>query len=126
MIRRVAGRGVLLAFFLWGAVAAQAQTAGAVAKQYTALFAEAMAHRVSRGRHANALQHAFGFLSAGLDDTRRHDVLAGIDAYRRGEVPLSVPVTLIRHHADGCEVRYLQEQTYLDPFPAALGLRNHA
>ncbi|HTW01111.1 MAG TPA: DUF523 and DUF1722 domain-containing protein [Streptosporangiaceae bacterium] len=105
---------------------ARAQPAGAVAAQYTALFAQAMARRVSRGRHSNALQHAFGLVSSCLDDTRRHDMVARIDAYRRGEVPLSVPVALIRHHAAGCGMGYLQEQTYLDPFPAALGLRNHA
>jgi len=106
--------------------AARAQPAEAVATQYTVLFARAMARRVSRGRHSNALQHAFGLVSSYLDDTRRHDMLTRIDAYRRGEVPLSVPVALIRHHAAGCRMGYLQEQTYLDPFPAALGLRNHA
>ena len=32
----------------------------------------------------------------------------------------------VRHHADGCSAVYLAAQTYLDPFPAGLGLRNHA
>jgi uncharacterized protein YbgA (DUF1722 family)/uncharacterized protein YbbK (DUF523 family) len=105
---------------------ARAQPPDAVAARYTALFAEAMARRVSRSRHSNALQHAFGMVSSCLDDTRRHDVLNRIDAYRRGEVPLSVPVALIRHHAAGCRMGYLRDQTYLDPFPAGLGLRNHA
>jgi uncharacterized protein YbgA (DUF1722 family)/uncharacterized protein YbbK (DUF523 family) len=105
---------------------ARAQPADALAAQYTAVFAEAMARRVSRNRHSNALQHAFGMVSSCLDGTRRHDMLSRIDAYRRGEVPLSVPVALIRHHAAGCRMGYLADQTYLDPFPAALGLRNHA
>ena len=105
---------------------ARARPADAVAAQYTTLFAEAMARRVSRSRHSNALQHAFGMVSSCLDDTRRHDMLTRIEAYRRGELPLSVPVALIRHHAAGCGLGYLQDQTYLDPFPAALGLRNHA
>jgi len=104
---------------------ARARPADAVAAQYTTLFAEAMARRVGRSRHSNALQHAFGMVSSCLDATRRHDMLTRIDAYRRGEVPLSVPVALIRHHAAGCGTGYLQDQTYLDPFPAALGLRNH-
>jgi Protein of unknown function (DUF1722) len=78
------------------------------------------------GRHGNALHHAFGLVSDHLDDTRRHDILTTIDACRRGEVPLSVPVALLRHQARGCGAGYLEAQTYLDPFPAALGLRNHA
>jgi uncharacterized protein YbgA (DUF1722 family)/uncharacterized protein YbbK (DUF523 family) len=104
---------------------ARARPADAVRAGYTAVFGEAMARRISRGRHCNALHHAFGLVSDRLDDTRRHDILTTIDAYRRGEVPLSVPVTLLRHHASGGQAAYLEAQTYLDPFPAALGLRNH-
>lgn len=97
-----------------------------VRAEYTALFGAAIARRVSRARHCNAMHHAFGLVSDHLDDTRRRDILATIEAYRSGEVPLSVPVTLLRHHADGCSAVYLAAQTYLDPFPAGLGLRNHA
>ena len=97
-----------------------------VRAEYTALFGAALARRVSRARHCNAMHHAFGLVSDHLDDTRRRDILATIEAYRSGEVPLSVPVTLLRHHADGCSAVYLAAQTYLDPFPAGLGLRNHA
>jgi uncharacterized protein YbgA (DUF1722 family)/uncharacterized protein YbbK (DUF523 family) len=106
--------------------AARGRPADSVAERYTALFAQAMAVRAGRGRHGNALQHGFGLVSSHLDHARRHDILDRIDAYRHGEVPLSVPVTLIRHHATGCGIGYLQAQTYLDPFPAGLGLRNHA
>lgn len=60
-----------------------------------------------------------------LNQARRHDILAAIDAYRRHEVPLSVPVALIRQHAAGSGAGYLAGQTYLDPFPASLGLRNY-
>ncbi len=105
---------------------ANAMPDGQARAEYTALFGAALARRVSRARHCNAMHHAFGLVSDHLDDTRRHDVLATIEAYRRGEVPLSVPVTLLRHHADGCNAVYLAAQTYLDPFPAGLGLRNHA
>jgi uncharacterized protein YbgA (DUF1722 family)/uncharacterized protein YbbK (DUF523 family) len=104
---------------------AQARPHDEVRAEYTALFGAALARRASRDRHCNAMHHAFGLVSEQLDDTRRHDILATIEAYRRGEIPLSVPVTLLRHHAGGCRAVYLAGQTYLDPFPAALGLRNH-
>ena len=105
---------------------AHARADDQVRAEYTALFGAALARRVSRARHCNAMHHAFGLVSDHLDDTRRHDILATIEAYRRGEVPLSVPVTLLRHHADGCGAVYLTARTYLDPFPAGLGLHNHA
>jgi uncharacterized protein YbgA (DUF1722 family)/uncharacterized protein YbbK (DUF523 family) len=106
--------------------AARARPDDEVRAEYTALFGQALARRVSRARHCNAMHHAFGLVSEHLDDTRRHDILGTIEAYRRGEVPLSVPVTLLRHHADGFGAVYLAGQAYLDPFPAGLGLRNHA
>ncbi|WP_089329543.1 DUF523 and DUF1722 domain-containing protein [Actinomadura meyerae] len=92
---------------------------------YRRAFGEAFAVRPGRGRHANALLHVFSPLSAHLDPTRRADILAAIDSYQRGEAPLSVPIALLRHHAEGEHLAYLAEQTYLDPYPADLRLRHH-
>jgi uncharacterized protein YbgA (DUF1722 family) len=50
--------------------------------------------------------------------------VARIDAYRRGEEPLSVPVALLAHYASGGQWPWLAAQTYLRPFPAALRLRH--
>ena len=83
-----------------------------------------MAERATRGRHANALQHAYSRIGRELDRARRDDLVARIDAYRRGEVPLSVPVALLAHYASGGELPWLAEQTYLAPFPAELRLRH--
>ncbi len=91
---------------------------------YREVFGAAMAAKATRGRNANALQHAFSLISEELDDTRRHDILDRIEGYRRGLVPLSVPITLLAHHAHGDGLEWLAEQTYLDPFPPALRLRH--
>ncbi|NVI91002.1 DUF1722 domain-containing protein [Actinomadura sp. BRA 177] len=93
--------------------------------EYRGAFSEAFAVRPKRGRHANALLHLFSPLSQHLDPTRRHDVLAAIESYQRGEAPLSVPIALLRHHAEGEHLAYLAQQTYLDPYPADLLLRHH-
>ncbi|MGI5418921.1 YbgA family protein [Actinomadura luteofluorescens] len=92
---------------------------------YRHAFSAAFAVRPKRGRHMNALQHVFGMLSDHLDDTRRHDLLAAIETYRRGQSPLSVPIALLRHHAKGEGLGYLTQQTYLDPYPADLVLRHY-
>jgi uncharacterized protein YbgA (DUF1722 family) len=76
-----------------------------------------MAGRATRERNANALLHA----CSRIGRSRRTDLVARIDAYRRGEVPLSVPVALLAHCASG-DLPWLAEQTYLAPFPAGLRL----
>ena len=103
-------------------------TAGSVPRAgaaYREVFLAAMAERATRGRHANALQHAYSRVGRELDRGRRDDLVARIDSYRRGEVPLSVPVALLAHYASGGELPWLAEQTYLAPFPAELRLRHN-
>ena len=82
-----------------------------------------MASSATRGRNANALQHAYSRIGRELDRPRRLDLVARIEAYRRGEEPLSVPIALLAHYAAG-RLPWLAEQTYLQPFPASLRLRH--
>jgi uncharacterized protein YbgA (DUF1722 family)/uncharacterized protein YbbK (DUF523 family) len=91
---------------------------------YRDLFLAAMASRATPGRTANALQHAYSRIGRQLDRPRRLDLVARIEAYRRGEEPLSVPVALLAHYASGGEFGWLAEQTFLRPFPAELRLRH--
>ena len=42
-----------------------------------------------------------------------------------GLVPLVVPITLIAHHVRHLGIEYLAGQTYLEPHPKELMLRNH-
>jgi uncharacterized protein YbgA (DUF1722 family) len=88
------------------------------------VFQAAMTTRASRGRNANALQHAFGRIGRGLGARRRSDLVARIDSYRRGADPLSVPVAILAHYASDGELPWLAGQSYLEPFPAALRLRH--
>ena len=83
-----------------------------------------MLSRPARGRHANALQHAFRYVSRDLDRSRRADLAARVDSYRRGADPLSVPMALLGHYASDGELPWLAGQTYLEPYPAALRLRH--
>ena len=78
----------------------------------------------TRGRNANALLHAYSRIGRDLDQPRREDLVARIDAYRRGQEPLSVPVALLAHYASAGDLPWLADQTYLRPFPAELRLRH--
>ncbi len=91
---------------------------------YCDLFMQAMRRRASRGRNANVLQHAAGHLKH-IDAGARQELAHLIHDYREGLVPLVVPVTLLRHHTRTWNVEYLNGQTYLEPHPKELMLRNH-
>ncbi len=85
----------------------------------------ALRHVATPSRHANVLQHMMGHLRDVIDAAARDELLVLIDDHRRGLVPLIVPLTLLNHHARRHQVDYLLGQTYLDPHPKELALRNH-
>ena len=48
-----------------------------------------------------------------------------IGQYQANLVPLLVPLTLLKHYVRKYDQPYLREQTYLEPHPLELQLRNH-
>lgn len=85
----------------------------------------ALKRRVNRARHVNVLQHIQGYLKQHTDAGDRAELQQAIEDYRRGEVPLVVPIRLLRHYFRLHPDDYIARQVYLDPAPASLGLRNH-
>jgi uncharacterized protein YbgA (DUF1722 family) len=92
---------------------------------YEALFMQTLAKPATRARHTNVLHHMAGHLKKQLDADSRAELASCIDDYRRGLVPLVVPLTLIRHYVRLHQVKYLEGQVYLEPHPRELMLRNH-
>jgi len=95
-----------------------------IAEEYIHGLMAAMKKRVSRGAHVNTLQHLAGFLREGLSDTDRALINEQIEAYLREEVPLIVPLTLLRGGMRKVPQPYPEKQGYLSPYPDDLGLRN--
>ena len=91
---------------------------------YRDLFLAAMANQATRGRNANALQHAYSRIGRELDRPRRADLVARIEAYRRGEEPLSVPIALLAHYASGGGFPGWPSRPTCRPFPGSLRLRH--
>jgi len=95
-----------------------------VASAYEAEFMGALKRRVGRKRHVNALQHIQGYLKTRIDGDDKRELTESIEAYRREEVPLVVPMKLLRHYFRRNPDNYIDRQWYLDPYPESLGLRN--
>jgi uncharacterized protein YbgA (DUF1722 family)/uncharacterized protein YbbK (DUF523 family) len=88
-------------------------------------FTEVMRRPPTRRGHTNVLQHLAGYVSDHLDRDEREELTEMIEQYRRGFLPLIVPMTLIRHYVRKFQVPYLLDQVYLSPHPHELMLLNH-
>jgi uncharacterized protein YbgA (DUF1722 family)/uncharacterized protein YbbK (DUF523 family) len=96
-----------------------------LSSRYQHVFMATLARLATPGRHSDVMMHALGHLKRLLQAGDREELLAAIEDHRRGIVPLVVPITLLRHHIRRHDLGYLQDQTYLDPHPRELALRNH-
>ena len=96
-----------------------------LAASYTSQLMQGLKTLATARRNTNVLLHIVGYFKRLLDTAARTELLAIIEDYQRGLVPLIVPITLLRHHVRTHDVRYLAGQTYLAPHPKELMLRNH-
>jgi uncharacterized protein YbgA (DUF1722 family) len=92
--------------------------------RYIRRLMDALRKPATRRRHANVLQHVFGFFKTRLDAADKREIVDLVNAYRRGQVPLVVPITLLRHYLRRFPDPYLAGQHYLAPHPDELMLRN--
>jgi uncharacterized protein YbgA (DUF1722 family)/uncharacterized protein YbbK (DUF523 family) len=96
-----------------------------VVLEYEERFMRGLVKSATRRKHTNVLQHAAGYFKKTLDAGDKAELHEVIDRYHGGELPLIVPMTLLKHHVRKYSVDYLASQTYLDPHPRELALRNH-
>ncbi len=94
-------------------------------ERYEGGFMAALTRLATPGRHSNVLSHTVSYFRDKLDDASRRELLDSIEDYRRGLVPLVVPITLVGHHARRFDVAYLTRQVYLNPRPKERALLDH-
>ena len=85
----------------------------------------ALQRTATRAKHVNVLEHALGHFKKILPTEARVLMTEAIGDYREELVPLIVPATLLNHYVRLHKVEYLEGQTYLEPHPKELMLRNH-
>ena len=94
--------------------------------QYQALLMEALKLKTTVKKNVNVLQHMMGYFKKQLTADEKQELLEVFFQYREGNIPLIVPITLIKHYVRKYDQPYLKEQVYLNPHPVELKLRNHA
>ncbi len=96
----------------------------ATADEFITIFMGALTRRATRRSHANVLQHLSGYLKKTVSSEERQRLRELIDSYRTGQVPLVVPITMLKHHFANNPDAYIDQQVFLTPYPDELQLRN--
>jgi len=98
---------------------------GALFASYEAEFQAALVKKATKAKHANVLYHALGYLKRVLEPREKRQLVDVLEDYRKGLLPLVVPLTLLRYEIHRHSIDYLAGQLYFDPHPKELMLRNH-
>lgn len=98
----------------------------AFGQAYLTELMSALSNIPKRGHRVNVLQHVMGYFKNQLSEKEKASLIHSIDQYKASEVPFIVPVALLKHYTflHGDQFPYLMNQTFLNPYPEALGLRN--
>lgn len=96
-----------------------------VESSYKSSFMAALKKIATVKKHRSVLQHISGHFKKLLPGPHKAELHEHITDFSAGLIPLVVPVTLIRHFVNVYGLSYLKEQSYLDPHPKELMLRNH-
>jgi uncharacterized protein YbgA (DUF1722 family)/uncharacterized protein YbbK (DUF523 family) len=91
---------------------------------YVGLLMEAARLQATSRKHTNVLLHCLGYFKKQLTADEKAEILDIIEAYRKGYLPLIVPITMINHYVRKYSEAYLKRQHYLNPYPIELALRN--
>ena len=92
-------------------------------KYFTELM-QALTKKATRKSNTNVLTHLQGYLKKQLQSKEKEKLIEVIEQYRKGIVPLIVPVTLLQHHFNIHPNDYISKQAFFDPYPQELSLRN--
>ena len=93
---------------------------------YEELLLSALLLHASISKNINVLQHMLGYFKQQLSADEKQELLETFQSYREGYIPLIVCITLLQHFIRKYDQPYLKTQTYLNPHPIELKLRNHS
>ena len=91
---------------------------------YLNAFMAALKIQATRENHVNVLQHVLGYLKRQLDADDKQELIATIEKYRTGQLPIIVPITLLNHYFRKFPNEYITNSWYMNPYPAELSLQN--
>ena len=94
------------------------------AEHYGLLLMQTLKKKATRSSHVNVLQHIQGYLKKALTADDKAELCEVIERYRNGDIPLIVPITLLKHHFRKAPDPYIEQSYYMSPYPPELQLIN--
>lgn len=98
----------------WVAQAGAADDFLSLSAGYIEEFMAGLGSPATAGNHVNVMQHIAGYFSECIGASHRVELTEAIDAYRLGEIPLAIPMALLRDHQRRHPQPHLENQHYLD------------
>jgi uncharacterized protein YbgA (DUF1722 family) len=89
---------------------------------YEAEYMRAFSSIATKGKIANALQHAAGYFKILWDDKTRREFASLVDDYREERIPISKPRSVLGRYIHN--IPYLADQTFLRPTSRELALES--
>jgi len=96
----------------------------ALGERYFSALMTVLGSLASRKTHTNVLMHLQGYLKKKLSKQEKAELADVIEQYRTAQLPLIVPIVLLKHHFNTHPDAYIARQAYLQPYPDDLSLRN--
>ncbi len=92
--------------------------------EYFLVMMDCLKREVTVKKNRNVLQYIMGYFKKHLNADEKVELLEAIDDYYHEQLPLIIPLILLRHYVRKFGVEYLESQYYLYPPPVELMLRN--
>ena len=92
-------------------------------RPYVVRFMEILETPITPARHFETMKQVFDAIKPELEPNVTKELARLLQDYRQGNLPLGVPLMLLRHYVRISEHPMLNGQTYLEPGPRELVLR---
>lgn len=94
-----------------------------VASRYIERLMKALKNTANRKNNTNVLMHLQGFLKDKLSNGDRAELASCIMDYHNGTQTILSVITLFKHHLRRHPVPYVEQQSYINPYPQKLAIQ---
>jgi uncharacterized protein YbgA (DUF1722 family)/uncharacterized protein YbbK (DUF523 family) len=94
-----------------------------VSNRYFSQLMQGLTKVATRKNNTNVLLHLQGFFKNLLPAQDKAELRQSIMDYNQGLAPILSPLTLFKHHLSHHPIPYINQLSYLNPYPKHLGIR---